>query len=376
VVPNTPKTPAVKSVKRKKGQLATMAFVAMAKAHTFNANPIEVAKEMYGDQEDVQIMVKAATAPADTTTATWAAELVREGYGEFMDLLLPATIYGRIPSVLNLNFGKDGSIVLPSWAEGRDLSGGFVAQGAPIPVKQGAFGTTVLTPKKMAVISTFTKEVFSKSIPAIEMLVRNAIIQDTAKAIDAALLDNGARSAIRPAGLQDATGTGAANINASAGATVANIIADANGVFTRLSAAEMGERGVWLMNPARVYGLQTKQLTTGQFAFPEVFDNTFMGHAIVKSTSVPADVVAFIDEQSFIKASDVTPNFSVSDQATLVMADDADEISTGGASAAGVTANAVRSLYQTDTMALKFTLGLDWMVYRKAGVQILNTVAW
>lgn len=377
VVETSKGTTTVTSVKkaREKGQLATMAFAAIAKAHVLNVNPVDAAKGMYGDTEDVNIMVKAASAPADVGTAGWASELVREGYGEFMELLMPKTIYGRIPG-LTLEFDKSGSIIIPGTASSRDVAGGFVAEGAPIPVKQGAFTSNTLTPKKMAVITTFTKEILRKSTPSIEALLRNAIIKDTTKAIDAAFVDNVAGSTLRPAGMQNATSTGAANIVASTGVTVAAILADVLGVQTRASAVELGESGVWVMNPARVFSLGTKQLTTGALAFPEVKDGYFMGYPIVISTTQPAAVVMFIDSDSLIKANDLAPEFSTSDQATLVMDTAADALSDGGALQAGVTELPVRSLYQTDAVALKFTLGLDWSVQRQGGVQVLTGVAW
>lgn len=360
---------------REKGRLAVMAFTAIAKAHVLNANPVDVAKGMYGDTEDVNIMVKAASAPADVGTAGWAAELVREGYGEFMDLLMPKTIYGRVPG-MSLNFDNSGSIIIPGTASGRDVAGGFVAEGAPIPVKQGAFTSNTLTPKKMAVITTFTKEILRKSTPSIEALLRNAIVKDTVKAIDTAFVDATAGSTLRPAGMQNATATGAANIVASSGSTVAAILADVLGVQTRASAVELGEEGAWVMNPARVFSLGTKQLTTGALAFPEVKDGYFMGYPIIISTTQPTSVVMFIDSDSLIKANDAAPMFSTSDQATLVMDTAADAISDGGALQAGVTELPVRSLYQTDAVALKFTLGLDWHVQRQGGVQVLTGVAW
>ena len=144
-----------------------------------------------------------------------------------------------------------------------------------------------------------------------------------------------------------------------------------------MAAAQLGESGVWLMNPARVFGLSTKQLTTGQYAFPEVAaSGTFMGFPIIISTTVPTDVVMFIDGNTLVKANDIMPEFSASNQATLVMSNPGDDISSGGAAAAGVTEEAVRSLYQTDTVALKFVLGLDWSIQRTGGVQVLTTVAW
>ena len=357
----------VTKTNRAKGEFATKLFVSIAKAYVAQKSPVEMAKETYGDDKEVMDFVKAASNPADTTTAGWAAELVQQGYGEFLETLYPVTIYGRVAGA-PLYFGKYGSIIIPSFASGSDVSGEFVAEGAPIPVKEGAFTSQTLTPKKLGVITTFTREILTKSTPAVEMLVRDAIIKDTAKAIDTAFLDDNAASATRPAGLQDPTATGAANIVASTGSTVTEILADVKGVFGRLANVQLGQSGVWVMNPIVKLGLETKQLANGSFAFESVQNGTFAGHPIVSSTTCPQDVVYFVDDRALVKGSDIAPEFTVSNQATLVMANPASEV--GGAT------DPVRSLYQTDTVGLRFVLGLDWAIIRQGGVQILTGVSW
>ena len=352
---------------REKGELATKLFVSIAKAHVSGKSIVDEAKDTYTSDKEVINFAKAVSNPADTTTAGWAAELVQTGYGEFLEMLYPETVYGRVGAKM-LYFGKNGSLIVPSWAQRGDLPGSFVAEGAPIPVKQGQFTSKTLTPKKMGVITTFTREILTKSVPAVEQLVRTAIIRDTANAIDGAFLDNNAGSAIRPAGLLDPTETGAANIVASVGSTVSDILADVKGVFGRLTAEQMGQAGVWLMNPITVLGLSTKQIATGQFAFSEVNGGTFAGKQIVSSTNVPADTVFFIDNMGLTKASDIAPEFTVSNQATLVMGDPADSIDG--------TSDPVRSLYQTDTVGLRFILGLDWAIQRQGGIQALTGVTW
>ncbi len=364
------KSVAVKS-KTEKADLATKLFVSIAKAHVANVSPMEMAEKTYGSDKDVMDFVKATSIPADTTTVGWATELVEDGYGAFLETLYPATVYGRVAGS-PLYFGKYGSIIIPSFSAASSINGEFIAEGAPIPVKQGAFESKTLTPKKLGVITTFTREILTKSTPAVEMLVRNAIIMDTSKAIDAAFLDNGAESAIRPAGLQNAAATGAGNIVASVGATVTDILADVKGVFSRLEAVQLGQKGVWIMNPTTVLGLSTKQIATGQFAFSTVDNGTFAGHPIVSSTNVPAGVVFFVDDRALVKGSAIAPEFTVSNQATLVMDTAAEPIVDGGA----VTTQDVRSMYQTDTTALRFVLSLDWSIIRVGGTQVLTGVAW
>jgi len=360
-----------KKTNREKGEFATKLFVAIAKAHVAGVSPVEMAEKTYGGDKEVMAFVKAVSNPADTTTPGWAAELVQQGYGEFLETLYPVTVYGRVAGT-PLYFGKYGSLIIPAFSDASNISGEFIAEGAPIPVKQGAFTSKTLTPKKLGVITTFTREILTKSTPAVEVLVRNAIVQDTAKAIDSAFLDDQPESAIRPAGLLDPTSTGAANINPSVGATVTDILADVKGVFGRLANVQLGQKGNWMMNPTTVLGLSTKQLATGQFAFEEVRGGTFAGHPIISSTNVPADVVYFVDDMALVKGSEIAPEFSVSNQATLVMDTEPEHIIDGGSP----TTKNVRSMYQTDSTALRFVLGLDWAIIRQGGVQALTGVAW
>ena len=56
-------------------------------------------------------------------------------------------------------------------------------------------------------ISTFTRELAEHSTPSIEALMRDAIVNDTATAIDAILMDNTAATTTRPQGMQNYAGS-------------------------------------------------------------------------------------------------------------------------------------------------------------------------
>src|SRR5215831_10715355 len=110
-----------------------------------------------------------------------------------MPLLMPKAILTRLaPRGLTLSFGTSGRIVIPTRSATPSLAGSFVGEGMAIPVRQGAFTSQTLTPKKMAVISTWTREMGDHSVPAIEGLIRQAIQDDTSVAIDTVLLDSNA----------------------------------------------------------------------------------------------------------------------------------------------------------------------------------------
>ena len=151
--------------------------------------------KVYGDDEATRavcdIVLKAATAPAMTTVTGWAAELVQQIYADFMTVLLPLSVFPRLEAMgLGLSFGNAGRIIIPTRNLTPAISGSFVGEGAPIPVRQGSFASQILTPKKLAVITTWTKEMDDHSTPAIEGLLRQAVLEDTAVSLDAILLDS------------------------------------------------------------------------------------------------------------------------------------------------------------------------------------------
>src|SRR5690348_15003421 len=137
---------------------------------------LEVLKDEYGDNEMgenirtimSQMVTKAASVPADTVTSGWASQLVQTVIGEFIEALMPLSIYPKLAARgASFTFGRNGVISLPSRTTSTSMGGAFVAQGAPIPVKQGAFSAISLTPKKMGVITTLTREITEHSTPAI-----------------------------------------------------------------------------------------------------------------------------------------------------------------------------------------------------------------
>jgi len=240
---------------REKGALLFGALGNMLKGHIMNVSPESVAAEFYKGDKDIQAMTQAVTRaavdPATTTVPEWAGDLVRQGYGDFMDLLKPVSVYPKVPGMRHV-FGKARSIKIPKRSATPQINGDWVAEGAPIPVKKLGFSSAELTPKKLGVISTYTREIMRASNPQIESIIRSAMLEDTAEVLDKTFLDNTAGTAIRPAGLKKIADT---NTAASAGASAANILTDIAAAVGALVAAHMGNAAVWVMNPKHRIGL-------------------------------------------------------------------------------------------------------------------------
>ena len=246
-------------------------LVCKLKSHFTKQSPYEVMKQEYGDDEPTRavlnVITRAATVPADTVTSGWASQLVDTSITEFFAALMPNSVYPALASRGGkFSFGRAGIVSMPTRASTPTIAGSFVAQGAAIPVRQGAFTAITFTPKKMAVISVFTRDIAEHSTPAIEGLIRQAIIEDTAVAIDSVLLDATAATTTRPAGLK--AGVGATTATAAGGITA--LIGDIRGLTSALITGSNGNlrSPVWIMNPADILAASLLPATAGGGEFP------------------------------------------------------------------------------------------------------------
>jgi HK97 family phage prohead protease/HK97 family phage major capsid protein len=339
----------------------------------WDKDPHEARVKIYGDDEPTKLMtdlvLRAASAPAMTTVTGWAAELVQQTYTAMMETLMPKGILTRLAAKgLSLTFGRAGKINIPTRSRTPSIAGSFVGEGMPIPVRQGAFTSQALTPKKMAVITTWTREMDEHSIPAIEGVLRDAIQTDTTVAVDSVLIDANPATVVRPAGLLN----GVAAIGATTGGGLNALVGDLKALIGALTTATFGNirSPVWLMNPGDMLSIAlTSAATTGIFPFKqEIEGGSLLGISVIDSGTIPAKTVIIVDAADFVVAGGEAPRFEISDQATLHMEDTNPAELAGGSPA--VTASPQRSLFQTDSLALRMVMPLNW-VQRRAG-----TVAW
>jgi HK97 family phage major capsid protein/HK97 family phage prohead protease len=361
------------------------------RSHVERASPDEIMRRDYGDNRELEQVLRAVTNPAMTSVTGWAAELVETVTGDFLDLLMPESIWRQM-DMTRLTF-DNGKIRLPG-RSARGLNGDFVAEGRPIPVKQGTLTSITLEPYKLAVISALTRELAKYSNPAAEPLIRQMMVDDTVVTLDSLFLGNGAAVAqLRPAGLQ-ALATGA-NTRASSGTSLANIITDLKAATTQMATLSLGRRPVWIMNTVRLMSLQLATNAAGNFMFrDELAQGKLLGIPFLASVNVPSSVVFLVDAAEMATASDINPEIDISTEATLHMESVAatDEppttpdprvmpiVGEGTGVAGALTlddiATPVRSLFQTYSLALRLVWPIDWALRRAGGVQTITGVAW
>jgi HK97 family phage major capsid protein len=312
------------------------------------------------------VIERAASAVGTTIDPVWAKPLatMRDASEEFIDLLRPASVFARVPA-RRMNFDRNSAISIPRQTAGA--SGAWVGEGAAIPVKKLAFDAITLSPRKLAVIVGVTNELLSHSSPAVDAIIRDDMIRSTASYLDTCFTDAVAGSASRPAGLQ----TYATAPIVSSGSTLADITADIAAATGAMMAANVPmARPVWIMNPANMNALQFVRDGLGTYAFrSEVIGGTLNGYPIISSTAVPADVVMLVDADCVVIADDLAPTIDLSEEAVLHVEDTTPAEDMAGASP-------VRSLWQTDSVAMRLRYRLDWGVRQAAGVQSITGVAW
>jgi HK97 family phage prohead protease len=352
----------------------------MAVAQRERKSVDEICRAVYGDDEPTRAVLdwqtRAASNMAMTTVAGWAAELVQQIVVDFMATLYPKAIFPRFSGLgLSLTFGRNGKIIIPTRSRTPTIAGSFVGEGLPIPVRQGAFTSQTLTPKKMAVITTWTREIDEHSIPAIQGLLRDAVQTDTAIALDSVLIDANAATAIRPAGIL----TGVSGLTPTAGGGFTALTGDIKALTGALLTGTLGNvrNPVWLMNPQQVNSIGLVA-APGAGVFPfrdEISRGTLGGWPVIDSGTVPLGTVIVVDAADFVSVTGDGPRFEISDQATLHMEDTAPtDISTAGTPA--VVAFPAKSMFQTDSLALRLILPINWTIRRTGTVAWMAGVTW
>lgn len=328
-----------------------------------------VLEQRYPEHKQTQEFVRAAVTAATTTVAGWAAELVQTATIDFMTNLDPNAVLPRLAAAgTQLEFGPGrGAIKIPSRAPTPSITGSFVAEGSPIPVRKLGLTTITLTPHKVGVISTFTREIMRYSQPQIEGIVRDAIIDDTSITLDTLLLDATAESTTRPAGIIFGISAKTASLLGGYKAILADLTLLSAPFFT----ANAGRRMVLIMNPAQGMALSMAPGPDGTFGWSSQFTSRFM---VLESTTVPAGNLYMLDAADFVSVTS-SPEFEVSDQVTLHMEDTAPlPISSTGTP--NVVAAPVISTFQEAKIALRMLMDTTWAMRRTGMVQYMTGVNW
>ena len=328
----------------------------------------QVVEDRYPGHEATAVFTRADATIATTTTSGWASQLVQNSFGEFVDLLSPDSVYPGLRSRgIGVTFNNNnGSITIPSVSTDAALAGGFVLEGDPIPVGRLTTASITMTPHKFGILTTMSKEAAMYSTPALEGLLRRSILRRTAITLDGLLLDTTAGSTTRPAGLLN----GVTALSATGGGDYQAVLEDINALMAPFDAANAGRNMVLIMNPAQARKLAMMPGPDGTFGWADRFMSQF---TVLTSTSATANRLIAVDAEDFCAANGDAPMFDVSEQATIHMSDTPLEIVSG---TGPTTADPVRSMFQTNSIALRMIMNLTWKMRRTGMVQYIDGTSW
>jgi len=307
-----------------------------------------VAAEMWPNDRVLGSVLKATSAPAMTTTTGWAAELFNKIVADAVDALgLYSAAIEIMQNSLVLGFDGYGQISVPAFVASSS-SASFVAEGDPIPVRQFAATAKTINPFKVAAISVLTREMMESSNA--ESLISDVLVRSAALAIDAAFFDNNAATSARPAGIRN----GISSTTASSSTDLLEAFLEDMSTLIGAVGAVGGKGPFYLVaNVGRAASMGARFVSESGDIIP------------VMSASIGNDMIA-IAPQAIAVALSIDPDIEIVPAGTLVM-----DTAPGPAGVAGPE----RSLFQTDSFAIKVRWPVSWVVRDSRGVA-WTTPAW
>ena len=224
----------------------------------------EFARQRWHDTSpQVELALKAAVAAGTAAHATWAGPLVefQTLASEFIELLRPATIIGRIqnPSLRRVPF----NIRVASTTTGSAVN--WVGEGLPKPVSAMAFGETTLTWAKAAGIVVITQELARFSAPGAEDIITSDLRDSMQQFLDEEFVDPAVAAVanVHPASITN----GVTPIGLNAAASVATWTTAITAAFTAMATAGIRPTH-WITTPSVALSLGTLRTSQDVFAFP------------------------------------------------------------------------------------------------------------
>jgi HK97 family phage major capsid protein len=346
--------------------------MAMSRGNVFQAHAIAENHKGWRDTSpQVAQFLKAAVAAGTTTASAWADDLVyaQNLVSDFVDLLRPATIVGRIPGLRRVPFNI---------RVGTKTSGGtayWVGEGKPIPLSRLQTNVLTLGRTKIAGMMSITRELAMDSSPSAEMLVRDDLRDVIVELMDQSFIDptRDASANVSPASVT----YGVTPVTRS-GSNAAALRTDVATLFGNFITADIPlAGGVWIMTQTTAVAISMMQNALGQPEFATMTPNggTFLGYpAIVSQTALMTDspsggnLLIFLIPSEVMLADDGGVDIEVSGEASIQMSDTPNNDATTG------TGQSLVSMFQTDSVAIRAIRHVNWGKRRTGAVQFIDDV--
>jgi HK97 family phage major capsid protein len=341
-----------------KGTLFTRYAMALAAGRGSISDAIAYAQRAGWARSSPEVVeyIRAVPGTAAGGSPSWGSELVSETNlaSEFVELLRPATILGRITGIRNVPF----NVRIPVQTGGSTVN--WVGEAAPKPVSELVFDTITLGHDKIAGIVVLTDELVRLSTPSAEAVVRRDLVEQIARFMDAQFIDPTVTATDNnPASITNGVASPAAS-----GTDADALYADLNAAFATFDNTDLGTNSiVILVPPALARGISTLRNPLGQFEFGglSMAGGTLMGFPVLVSSAVPAGTIIIIKADEVLMADDGMVTLDASKEATLDM--------NGGSSPDF-------NLWQKNCVGIRAERWITWAKRRADAVAIIDTASY
>ena len=173
----------------------------LLRSHYQQLDPEDVAKALYGRDHGLDTVIRAASSPATLTNPAWAGlatqNLIRDLIQQITALSAAAAL---MEAGVRIDTSGYASVTVPGRLYDPTAAGAWIPEGAAIPVRIPLLTAgPQLVPRKLAVISAYTREMVEVS--AIEAFTRMAITEAAAAQLDARMFSITPADASGPGGI-------------------------------------------------------------------------------------------------------------------------------------------------------------------------------
>jgi HK97 family phage major capsid protein/HK97 family phage prohead protease len=319
----------------------------------------ESRKDWQEQTPEVALALKAAVNPGTISEPAWAAPLavVQPMVNEFLEILRPATIIGRINGLRRVPF----NISVPIQTGGGTYN--WVGEGAPKPVGNLQLTSATLGIAKAAGIIVISKELAKLSNPSAEGIIRADMVGGMAQYLDQQFIDPTVAPVtnVSPGSITN----GAVSIG-SAGATAANFETDLKALISSLIGVNQAVTGlVLIMSQTNALALSMARTTNGDRYFPELTmaGGTIAGIQVITSEAAGITVTLLVPSEILL-ADEGGVEIDVSEQASV-------EMNTAPTSPVAA-ATVLISLWQHNLVGLRADRWINWKRARLQAVRYTN----
>ncbi len=361
-----------------KGTAFVRLAMVMAKSRLTGMDPLRLIqsnKQWMDQTPEIDMYVRTVIEAGDTTTSGWASQLVpaaQQLENEYLDLLRPMTLLGRIPGFNNVPF----NVTVPIGT--ADGTHSWVGEDVSAPVGKLTISSATLEWAKTASIIAITKELAMLSTPQAEGVVRNALLKGNAAYLDVQFVSlNAAVTKSSPAGILNGISQ-----TLGTGTTPATFLADLNTLLAKLGTNNQNISGLVLMTSLnQLLAISLMRSSLGTYLYPNVSIRilpdgsngdiggipVYASNAIAGTTASTSRIIAMVaSEVLMADASGAT--IDISTEASLEM----NTTPLAGDQSPLTTSVAMKSLWQAGLVGIKVTRPITWKVARSSAVEYLN----